>query len=153
MWGEFKEFAMRGNVLDMAFGIMMGGAFTPIAASLVNDIFMPPIGLLLGEVEFKDLFLVLRSGEPAAPYRTLADAQAAGAVTIAYGQFANTVLTFLIVAFAVFLMVRGVNRMRRRQEGAGPKEPTVRKCPYCLSDVPARATRCAYCASDLSPVT
>lgn len=151
MWKEFKEFALRGNVLDMAIGIIIGGAFTPIAKSLVDDVLMPPIGLLLGGVEFGDLFVVLRGGEPTGPYLTLAQARETGAVTINYGLFVNTVITFFLVAFAVFLLVKGVNRMRRRQEGAEPDEPTSRKCPYCLSDIPLKASRCAFCASELAP--
>lgn len=149
MWKEFKEFALRGNVLDMAIGIIIGGAFTPIVRSLVDDILMPPIGLLLGDVEFEDLFLVLQAGIPTGPYRTLADAQAAGAVTISYGIFVNTVVTFLILAFAVFLLVKAINRVRRLEEGAAPDEPTTRPCPHCLSSIPIKATRCPQCTSDL----
>lgn len=150
MWKEFKEFAMRGNVLDMAIGIIIGGAFTPIAKSLVDDVIMPPVGLLLGGVEFEDFFAVLKEGRPGAPYLTVAQAQEAGAVTINYGLFVNTVLTFFVVAFAIFLLVKGINRMRRREEGAAPEEPTTRKCPHCLSDIPVKATRCAHCTAELA---
>ncbi|MDX1661258.1 MAG: large-conductance mechanosensitive channel protein MscL [Gemmatimonadota bacterium] len=150
MFREFKEFAMRGNVLDMAIGIIVGGAFTPIAQSLVDDVLMPPIGLLLGGVEFENFFLVLKPGDPAGPYATVEAAQQAAAVTINYGMFINTVLVFVIVAFAVFLLVKGINRMRREEEGAEPEEPTVKKCPHCLSDIPSKAGRCAYCTAELA---
>lgn len=149
MWKEFKEFALRGNVLDMAIGIIIGGAFTPVVRSLVDDILMPPIGLLLGDVEFEDLFLVLQRGIPPGPYRTHADAQAAGAVTIGYGLFINTVVTFFLLAFAVFLLVKAINRIRRLEEGTAPDEPTTRSCPRCLSSIPIKATRCPQCTSDL----
>jgi large conductance mechanosensitive channel len=144
MWREFKEFAMRGNVLDMAIGIIIGAAFGKIVSSFVNDILMPPIGLLLGGVDFSDLFINL-SGKP---YASLAEAKAAGAATINYGVFLNTVLDFVIVAFAVFLLVRQVNRLRRQPEPA-PAAPTTKECPYCLSVISLRATRCPYCTSDL----
>jgi len=153
MLKEFKEFAMRGNVLDMAIGIIIGGAFTPIVKSLVDDVIMPPIGLVLGDVEFENLFLVLKSGTPPGPYTTLAQAQAAGVVSIAYGQFVNTVVTFLIVAFAVFLMVKAINRMRRREEGVAPEESTTKPCPHCLSTIPVRASRCAFCTAELGAAT
>jgi len=144
MWREFKEFAMRGNVLDMAIGIIIGAAFGKIVSSFVNDILMPPIGLLLGGVDFSDLFINL-SGKP---YASLAEAKAAGAATINYGVFLNAVLDFVIVAFAVFLLVRQVNRLRRQPEPA-PAAPTTKECPYCLSVISLRATRCPYCTSDL----
>lgn len=150
MFKEFKEFAVRGNVLDMAIGIIVGGAFTPIAKSLVDDVLMPPIGLLLGGVEFEDFFVVLKEGDPSAPYQTVAAAQEAGAVTINYGLFVNTVVVFVLVAFAIFLLVKGINRMRRKEEGAAPEEPVSKKCPHCLSDIPTNAGRCAYCTADLA---
>ena len=143
MLKEFREFALRGNVLDMAIGIIIGAAFGKIITSFVNDILMPPIGLLLGSVDFSNLFINL-SGQP---YATLVEAQAAGAATINYGLFINTVLDFVIVAFVVFLFVRQVNRMRREEE-APPPEPT-KACPYCLSAVPLKATRCPHCTSEL----
>jgi len=148
MWKEFKEFALRGNVLDMAVGIIIGGAFTPIAKSLVDDVIMPPLGLLLGDVQFQDMFVVLRAGEAAGPYATLQAARDAGAVVVGYGMFVNTILTFVLVAFAVFLIVKVFNRMRRQEEGA-PEEATTRLCPHCLSTVPLKATRCAHCTSQL----
>jgi large conductance mechanosensitive channel len=142
---EFKEFIMRGNVIDMAVGIIIGVAFGAIITSLVRDIIMPPIGLLLGNVDFANLFAVIKEGAPTSPYATLADAQAAGAVTINYGLFINFVITFLIVAFVVFLMIRQINRMRRAPAAA----PTTKECPYCLSTIPIKATRCGHCTSEL----
>ncbi len=127
MLKEFKEFAAKGNMLDMAVGIVIGAAFATIITSLVNDVLMPPIGLLLGGVDFSDLFMVLQVGDPAAPYATLAAANEAGAVTIGYGQFLNSVITFLIVAFCVFLVVKGFNKMKREEEAAteAPPEPSA----------------------------
>ena len=148
MWKEFKEFVMRGSVMDMAVGIIIGSAFGAIVKSLVDDIIMPPIGLLLGGVDFANLFALLKAGSPAGPYASLADAKAASAVTINYGMFVNVVITFVIVAFVVFLLVRGINRLRRKGE-APPPEPTTKECPYCLSAIPIKATRCAYCTSEL----
>jgi large conductance mechanosensitive channel len=148
MLREFKEFAMRGNVLDLAIGIVIGAAFSTIVKSLVDDMLMPPIGLLLGKVDFSNLFLVLKSGNPAGPYASLAAAKAAGAVSINYGAFVTTIINFLIVAFAVFLLVRGVNQLRRQAE-APPAAPTTKECPYCLSTIPSNATRCAHCTSEL----
>lgn len=150
MWKEFKEFIMRGSVVDLAVGIVIGAAFAPIAKSLVDDIIMPPIGLLLGGVEFDNLFLILKQGAPEGPYSTLAAAQEAGAVTISYGLFVNAVLTFCVVAFAVFLLIKAINRMRRADEGAAPEDPTTRKCPHCLMDIPFMATRCAHCTAELA---
>ncbi|MBN1886122.1 MAG: large conductance mechanosensitive channel protein MscL [Candidatus Krumholzibacteriota bacterium] len=148
MFKEFKEFAMRGNVVDMAVGIIIGAAFGTIVKSLVADVIMPPIGLLLGNVDFANLFLVLRAGATAGPYASLADAQTAGAVTINYGVFINTIISFLIVAFAVFLVIRNLNRLKRTEE-AQPAEPTTKECPRCFSTVPIKASRCPFCTSDL----
>jgi large conductance mechanosensitive channel len=141
---EFKEFALRGNVLDMAVGIIIGAAFGSIVTSFVNDILMPPIGLLLGRVDFANLFINLSGIH----YDTLAEAQAAGAATINYGMFINTVLDFVIVAFVIFLLIRQINRMTREQE-APPEEPTTKDCPYCLSSIPIKAVRCPHCTSEL----
>ena len=149
MFKEFKEFAMRGNVVDMAVGIIIGAAFGTIVTSLVSDIIMPPIGLLLGNVDFSNLFVVLKAGIPAGPYASLADAQTAGAVTINYGVFMNTVISFVIVAFAVFLLIRVINRLKRQEE-APAAEPTSKECPYCFSSIPIKAKRCPYCTSELS---
>ena len=149
MFKEFKDFAMRGNVVDMAVGIIIGGAFGTIVKSLVSDVMMPPIGLLLGGVDFSDLFLTLKEGATAGPYATLASAQAAGAVTISYGLFLNAVISFLIVAFAVFLLIKGINRLQREKETPAA-EPTTRECPRCLSTIPVKATRCPHCTSELA---
>jgi large conductance mechanosensitive channel len=149
MFKEFKEFAMRGNVIDMAIGIIIGGAFGPIVGSMVGDIIMPPIGLALGNVDFSNLFLLVKEGsKAAAPYASLADAKAAGAVTINYGVFINSVISFVIVAFCVFLLVKTMNRMKREEEAA-PVEPTTRDCPFCCSAIPLKASRCPNCTSDL----
>ena len=152
MLKEFKEFAMRGNVVDMAVGIIIGAAFGTIVKSLVADIIMPPIGLLLGNVDFTDLFVVLKQGATAGPYLTLVDAQKAGAVTLNYGVFANTVISFIIVAFSVFLLIRAINKLKRQEE-APPEEPTTKECPHCLSSIPIKATRCGHCTSELSAGT
>lgn len=148
MLKEFKEFAMKGNVLDMAVGIIIGAAFGTIVNSLVQDVIMPPIGLLLGSVDFSNLFLVLKEGKVAGPYASLAAAKSAGAVTINVGVFVNTIISFIIVAFSVFLLVRTVNRLRR-QEQAPPPVPTTKECIYCFSTIPIKATRCPQCTSEL----
>jgi len=142
---EFREFIMRGNVVDMAVGIIIGAAFGKIVTSLVNDILMPPLGLLLGKVDFANLFVNLSGTR----YDTLAKAKEAGAATINYGLFINTVLDFIIVALAIFLMIRGINRLRRKPEEA-PAAPTTRECPYCFSSIPIKATRCPHCTSQLT---
>ena len=144
MLKEFKAFAMRGNVLDMAIGIVIGVAFGKIVTSFVNDVVMPPIGLLLGKVDFSNLFIDL-SGKS---YATLAEAKAAGAATIKYGLFLNTVVDFVIVAFVIFLLIQQINRMKRQPEAA-PAAPTTKECPYCLSSIAIKATRCSYCTSDV----
>lgn len=149
MFKDFKEFAMRGNVIDMAVGIIIGAAFGTIVKSLVDDIIMPPIGLLLGNVDFSNLFLVIKQGAVAGTFTTVAEAHKAGAVTINYGIFLNTVTSFLIVAFSVFLLVRGVNKLKREEE-APPPEPTTKECPHCFSTIAIKATRCAYCTAELS---
>jgi large conductance mechanosensitive channel len=148
MWREFREFALRGNVVDMAVGIIVGAAFGTIVKSLVDDVIMPPIGLLLGGVDFSNFFLLLKEGSPAAPYASLADAQAAGAVTVNYGVFLNAVISFLVVALVIFFLIRLMNRLRREEEASA--EPTTKECPHCLSTIPLEATRCAYCTSDLA---
>ena len=149
MLKEFKEFAMRGNVVDMAVGIIIGAAFGTIVKSLVSDIIMPPIGLLLGNVDFTNLFGVLKEGtKTAGPYASLADAQTAGAVTINYGVFINTIISFIIVGFAVFMVIRSVNRLKKEEEV--PAEPTTKDCPYCLTSISIKATRCPNCTSKLT---
>ncbi|NLE44804.1 MAG: large conductance mechanosensitive channel protein MscL [Chloroflexi bacterium] len=151
MWKEFKEFINRGSVVDLAVGVIIGSAFGAIAQSLVNDVIMPPIGLLLGGVDFGNLFILLKAGVTAPPYASLADAQAAGAVTINYGAFINVVIHFLIVSWAIFMLIRGLNAMKRKE--TEPAAPTTRECPYCLSTVPIKATRCAHCTSELPPAS
>jgi large conductance mechanosensitive channel len=147
MGKDFKEFVLRGNVIDLAVAVIIGTAFGTIVTSLVNDLIMPPIGLLLGNVDFTDMFAVLKEGTKAAgPYATLADAQAAGAVTLNYGVFITRVITFLIVALAVFLMVRGVNRLKRAEP---PAAPVTKECPFCASTVSIKATRCPNCTSQI----
>jgi large conductance mechanosensitive channel len=148
MLKEFKEFAMRGNVVDIAVGIIIGGAFGTIVKSLVDDVLMPPIGLLLGGVDASNFFLVLKQGPRPGPYVALADAKSAGAVTLNYGLLINAVISFLIVAFAVFLLVRGINSMRRRMEVPMPAATKV--CQYCATNIPSKATRCPQCTSQLA---
>ncbi len=144
MLNEFKAFAMRGNVVDMAVGIVIGGAFGKIVSSFVKDVLMPPIGLLMGNVNFSDLFVNLGSTS----YETLAAAQEAGAPTINYGMFINTVIDFIIIAFAIFMVVKAMNNMKKKEDEA-PAEPTTKDCPRCLSTIPIKATRCPNCTSDV----
>jgi large conductance mechanosensitive channel len=146
MLKEFKEFAMRGNVVDMAVGIIIGAAFGAIVKSLVSDIMMPPIGMILGNVDFSNLFLVLKDGSAAGPYLSLTEAQKVGAVTINYGLFLNAVISFVIVAFAVFFLIRNINRLRKQEPAA---EPNTKDCPFCFSAIPLKATRCPHCTSEL----
>ena len=148
MFKEFKEFAMRGNVVDMAVGIIIGAAFGTIVKSLVADVIMPPIGILLGNVDFSNLFLVVKAGKAVGPYATVEIAKKAGAVTINYGLFVNTIISFVIVAFSVFLVIRGINKLKKEEE-APEAEPTTKECPLCLSRVSINATRCAFCTSEL----
>ena len=144
MLKEFKEFAMRGNVLDLAVGVIIGAAFGKIVSSLVDDILMPPIGKLLGNVDFSNLFISLNGQS----YPSLAAAKAAGAATINYGVFVNAVINFLIVAFAIFLLVRQVNRLQKPAP-APAAAPTTKDCPFCLSAIPIKATRCPHCTSQV----
>lgn len=144
MFKEFKEFAMRGNVLDMAIGVIIGGAFGKIVSSMVSDVLMPPIGLLLGKVDFSSLFLNLSSQS----YPSLAAAKSAGAPTVNYGVFLQTIFDFVIIAFVIFLLVKQVNRLTRKPE-APPGPPTTKDCSYCLSTIPIKATRCPHCTSEV----
>jgi large conductance mechanosensitive channel len=148
MFKEFKEFAMRGNVLDMAVGIVIGASFGAIVSSFVADVIMPPIGLLLGNIDFANLFVILKEGKVPGPYESLAAAKAAGAVSVNYGVFVNTIISFLIVALAIFLLIKNVNRLKREEE-APPAAPTTRECPFCLSAIPIKAVKCAHCTAEL----
>ncbi len=145
MWKEFKEFIMRGTVMDLAVGIVIGAAFGAIVTSLVKDIIMPPIGLLLGKINFTDLFINLSGTQ----YSSLKAAQDAGAATINYGLFLNTIINFIIVALAIFFVVKGVNRMRKPAPAAAPAAPTTKECPHCFTEIPLKATRCPNCTSEL----
>jgi large conductance mechanosensitive channel len=149
MLKDFKEFVMRGNVVDMAVGIIVGAAFGTIVNSLVSDIIMPPIGMILGNVDFSSLFIVLKEGKVLGPYMSLKAAKDAGAITVNYGVFINTVISFLIVAFSVFILVKNVNRLKRQQEAPPAAAPVTKECPYCYSVIPVKATRCAHCTSEL----
>jgi large conductance mechanosensitive channel len=146
MLKDFKEFVMRGNVVDMGVGIVIGAAFGAIVTSFVADVIMPPIGLLLGNVDFSGLFTVLKEGKVPGPYETLAAAKDAGAVTLNYGVFFNTIMSFLIVAFSVFLVIRNVNRLKKKEEAPAP---ATKECPFCLSVISVKAVRCAHCTSEL----
>jgi large conductance mechanosensitive channel len=150
LFEDFKKFALRGNVLDMAIGVILGAAFGKIVTSMVTDVIMPPIGLLLGKVNFAGLFINLTSH----PYANIAEAKAASAPTLNYGIFINAIIDFLIVALVVFLLVQQFNRlMERTKKKEEPAAPTTRDCPYCLSNIPLKATRCAHCTSELKPAT
>jgi len=147
---EFKEFAVKGNVVDMAVGIIIGGAFGTVVKSFVDDVMMPPLGMLVGDIDFQDIMLVLKQGSTAGPYETLAAAKEAGAVTINLGMFINAAVSFTIVAFAVFLLVKAINRLKRAEEApAAPAAPTHKDCPFCASSIPLKATRCPLCTSQL----
>lgn len=147
---EFKEFAVKGNVVDLAVGIIIGGAFGSIVKSLVDDVLMPPVGLLIGKVDFANLFVVLKDGaQQAGPYASLAAAKQAGAVTLNLGVFVNALISFTIMALAVFMLVKVINRLRK-EEPAAPPPADSKECPYCLSSIPLKATRCAHCTSPLS---
>jgi large conductance mechanosensitive channel len=148
MLKEFREFVSRGNAVDMAVGLIIGAAFGAIVGSLVTDVLMPPIGLALGKVDFANLFVVLKSGAVPGPYAGVAAAKQAGAVTLNYGVFINTIISFLIIALAVFLVVRQFNRMKRKAE-APAAAPATKECPYCYSAVAIKATRCPFCTSTL----
>ncbi len=152
MLKEFKDFVLRGNVFDMAVGIVIGGAFGPIVSTFVAEILMPPLGLLAGGVDFSGFFWILRAGTPPPPYATLAAAKTAGAVVLGFGAFANTVVSFLIMAAAIFMLVKVVARLRKA-EAAAPAAPTTRDCPECLMAIPLAAKRCGHCASAVAPAS
>jgi large conductance mechanosensitive channel len=147
MFKEFKEFALKGSVIDMAVGIIIGAAFGTVVKSLVSDIIMPPVGLLLGRVDFSSLFFILAQGKSPGPYATPALAKAAGAVTMNYGLFINNIISFLIVTFAVFVLVKQFNRLKK--EAPAP-EPNTKECPFCFSAIPLQASRCPHCTSQLA---
>ncbi len=146
MLAEFKKFIMKGNVVDLAVGIIIGSAFGAVVNSFVNDIIMPPIGLLLGKIDFVNLYLLLQEGNPAGTYDTLAAAREAGAVTLNFGLFINAIISLLIVGFAVFLLVRAVNRLEKPEPA---EAPATKNCPYCSMEIPETAKRCSYCTSEL----
>lgn len=145
---EFKTFIMRGNVMDIAIGIVIGAAFAAVVKSLIEDVIMPPIGLLLGKVDFNNLYVVLKRGEEVGFYKSLAEAKAAGAVTLNYGLFLMSIINFLIIGLAIFLVVKGINKLRS-EKPAPPAEPTTKECPFCLSTIAIKATRCPNCTSQL----
>ncbi|WP_372638908.1 large conductance mechanosensitive channel protein MscL [Fodinibius sp.] len=149
MWKEFKAFAVRGNVIDMAVGIIIGAAFTTVVQSLVKDILMPPLGLLTSNIDFSNAFLVLSQGTTPGPYASLQVAEEAGASVLRYGSFLNSLISFALVAFAVFMLVRYINRLRDPKQTPEPVSPTVKKCSFCYSDIPIQATRCPHCTSRL----
>lgn len=150
MLKEFRNFALRGNVLDMAVGIIIGASFSTIVNSLVNDILMPPFGWLLGGVNFENFYLTLKPGSPSGPYTSLTDAQSAGAVTVNYGFFINAIISFLILALAMFLLIRAINRLQERKlEDQSQAAPSSRDCPYCFTSISIQATRCPHCTSIL----
>ena len=149
MFKEFKEFALRGNVLDMAVGIIIGAAFTTIVNSLVNDVLMPPFGWLLGGVDFENFYFLIKSGSPVGPYPSLAEAMEAGAITLRYGLFINTVISFLIVALAMFFLIRAITRLQDRNKQPD-LEPSTKGCPFCFTNIPIQAARCPNCTSQLN---
>lgn len=151
MWKEFKEFAVRGNVIDMAVGIIIGAAFTSVVQSLVKDVMMPALGMITSNVDFANLFVVLKGGAIPGPYATMQAAQDAGAVIVKYGNFINAIISFTLVAFSVFLLVRYINKLKRPQETPEPVVPKIKKCPYCFTDIAIEATRCPNCTSRIEP--
>ena len=150
MLKEFREFAIKGNVVDMAVGIIIGAAFTTVVKTLVDEVIMPPIGLLTGGVDFSSKFWLLKDGTPGVPYASLDEAKKAGAVVLAYGQFINTVVSFLLVALVLFFIVRWINRLRRQDP---PPAPSTKACPFCRSQIDIAASRCAHCTSTLEKVS
>lgn len=149
MWKEFREFAIRGNVIDMAVGIIIGAAFTLLVQSLVADILMPPLSLLTEFSDYSEAYFVLEHGRPAGPYDSLAVAREAGATVLNYGNFLNNLANLLLVSFAIFLLVRYINRLRRPRQEPEPPAPRLKRCPYCASEIPLEATRCPRCTSHL----
>jgi large conductance mechanosensitive channel len=150
MWQEFKKFALKGNALDLAVGIIIGASFSAIINSLVKDVIMPPIGLLLGSVDFPNLFATLKQGMPAGPYASLTAAQEAGAVTINYGVFINAIVSFAIVALVLFFIIKGANKLQKQEPAPKPAAPATKVCPFCKTNIPSKAVRCPNCTSQLS---
>ncbi len=148
MMTEFKKFVMRGSVIDMAVGIIIGGAFTKIVNSMVADVMMPPLGLLIGKVDFSNWFVVIKQGTTAGPYATIAEAQTAGATTMNLGLFLNAIISFIIVAFCIFLLIKAINKLNAPKDQAAIPV-TTKKCPYCCSEIPLEATRCPHCTSEI----
>ena len=146
---EFREFAVKGNVVDMAVGIIIGGAFGTVVKSFVDDVMMPPLGMLVGDIDFQDIMVVLKEGSAPGPYETMAAAKEAGAVTLNLGMFINAAVSFTIVAFAVFILVKSINKLKRAEEAPAPKAPTTKDCPFCASSIPLAAKRCPLCTSQL----
>jgi len=149
MWKEFKEFAVKGNVIDMAVGIIIGAAFTSVVKSLVADIILPALTPITGNIDFSTVFYVVQNGNTPPPYETVAIAQEAGAVVISYGNFLNAAISFFLVAFAVFILVKNINRLKRPKAAPEPEVPTIKQCTYCFSDISIKATRCPNCTSAL----
>ena len=152
MWKEFKEFAVRGNVVDMAVGIIIGAAFTSVVQSLVKDVMMPVLGMVTSNIDFANVFFVLKEGTTPAPYATLQAAQEAGAVILKLGNFINATISFVFVAFAVFILVRYINKLKRPQDAPEPVVPKIKKCPHCFTDIAIEATRCPNCTSPLNNI-
>ncbi len=148
LWGEFKRFLIRGNMLDLAVGIVIGSAFTTVVNSLVNDVLMPPIGLLLGGIDFSNIFVVLKQGQTPGPYLGLDAAKTAGAVTWRWGLFINSIVSLVIVAAAVFVLIKAINRIMPKQPAPAPA-PATKECPYCASQIALKASRCPHCTSEL----
>lgn len=150
MWAEFKKFALRGNVIDLAVGIIIGTAFGTIVSSLVNDVVMPPIGVLLGNIDFRDLYVTLKAGNPPPPYANLEAATAAGAVTLRIGKFLNALVNFAILAIVIFFIIRAINRLSAKLAPPPPPPAAMTKeCPFCRSSIHLQATRCAFCTSEI----
>ena len=150
MWKEFKAFAVKGNVIDMAVGIIIGAAFTSVVQSLVKDVLTPALSLITSNVDFSTAYYVLRDGSVPGPYESLKAATEAGAIVVTYGNFLNAAISFLLVSFSVFLLVRYINKLKHPAQSPEPVAPTVKKCPYCISDISVEATRCPHCTSELS---
>jgi large conductance mechanosensitive channel len=149
MWKEFKEFAIKGNVIDMAVGIIIGAAFTSVVQSLVKDVLLPALSPITGSIDFSSVFFVIAQGATPAPYESLQVAKEAGATIISFGNFINASISFFLVAFAVFVLVKNINRLKRPEEKEAPEVPNIKECRYCCTDIPIKASRCPHCTSQL----